>query len=53
MGKGKGPVEGHSSPVLQGELLFEIDGVDEATAFKALELGKYKLSFKTKIIKRF
>ena len=52
MGKGKGPVEHHGSAVLKGELILEIDGVDEATAFNALELGKYKLSFKTKIVKR-
>jgi large subunit ribosomal protein L16 len=53
MGKGKGGVSHHASPVLKGELIFEIDGVDEVTALKALELGKYKLPFKTKIIKRF
>jgi large subunit ribosomal protein L16 len=53
MGKGKGPVEGHGSPILKGELIIEIDGVDEPTAFNALELGKYKLGFKTKIVKRY
>jgi large subunit ribosomal protein L16 len=53
MGKGKGGVTHHASPVLKGELVFEVDGVDEASALKALELGKYKLPFKTKIVKRF
>lgn len=53
MGKGKGGISHHASAVLKGELLFEIDGVDETTALKALELGKYKLPFKTKIVKRF
>jgi large subunit ribosomal protein L16 len=53
MGKGKGPVEGFLTPVLAGELLFEVDGVDLETAVKALELGRYKLPFKTKVVKRF
>lgn len=53
MGKGKGPVEGFLTPVLAGEILFEIDGVEESIAMNALELGKYKLPFKTKAIKRF
>jgi large subunit ribosomal protein L16 len=53
MGKGKGPVEHHASPVLAGNIIFEIDGVDADTADMALNLAKYKLPFKTKIVHRY
>ena len=53
MGKGKGPVEYHASPVLAGNIIFEIDGVDAQTADIALNLAKYKLPFKTKIVHRY
>lgn len=52
MGKGKGPVDHFVVPVKPGRILFEVDGVDEATARKALLLGARKLSVRTKIIKK-
>ena len=52
MGKGKGSVDSWVTPILPGRVLYEIDGVDEDVATKALTLAGYKLPVKTKIIKR-
>ena len=52
MGKGKGSVDSWVAPILPGRVLYEIDGVDEDVARKALTLAGYKLPVKTKIIKR-
>ena len=52
MGKGKGSVDSWVAPILPGRVLYEIDGVDEDVATKALTLASYKLPVKTKIIKR-
>ena len=52
MGKGKGSVDSWGAPILPGRVLYEIDGVDEDVATKALTLAGYKLPVKTKIIKR-
>ncbi len=52
MGKGKGAVETWVAPIHPGRMLYEIDGVPEATATEALRLAAYKLPFKTKIVKR-
>ena len=52
MGKGKGSVDSWVAPILPGRVLYEIDGVDEDVATKALPLAGYKLPVKTKIIKR-
>jgi large subunit ribosomal protein L16 len=52
MGKGKGSVDSWVAPILPGRILYEIDGVDEDVATKALTLAGYKLPVKTKIIKR-
>ena len=52
MGKGKGSVDSWVAPILPGRVLYEIDGVDEDVAIKALTLAGYKLPVKTKIIKR-
>jgi large subunit ribosomal protein L16 len=35
-----------------GRVLYEIDGVPEVVAYEALRLAAYKISIKTKIIKR-
>src|SRR6201995_1520425 len=43
MGKGKGSVEYWAARVKPGRIVFEIDGVDEATAKEALRLGAMKL----------
>ena len=52
MGKGKGAVDTWVSSVRPGRVLYEIDGVPEEVATEALRLAAYKLSIKTKIIKR-
>ena len=52
MGKGKGSVDSWVAPILPGRVLYEIDGVDEDVATKALTLAGYKLPVKTKIIRR-
>jgi large subunit ribosomal protein L16 len=52
MGKGKGSVDSWVASILPGRVMYEIDGVDEDVATKALILAGYKLPVKTKIIKR-
>jgi large subunit ribosomal protein L16 len=50
MGKGKGSVEEWVMNIKPGRIIFEITGVDEATALRALTLASAKLPFKTKIV---
>ncbi|MCL1864889.1 MAG: 50S ribosomal protein L16 [Spirochaetes bacterium] len=50
MGKGKGNPEGFVARVKPGRILFEIAGVDEEMAKKALESASHKLPLKTKVI---
>ena len=52
MGKGKGAPEYWVAVVKPGRILFEINGVDQEVAKKALSLGAAKLPFKTRIISR-
>jgi large subunit ribosomal protein L16 len=52
MGSGKGNPEFWICRVKPGRVLFELDGVDEATAREAFELAAAKLPIKTKFIKR-
>ena len=52
MGKGKGAVDTWVAKIIPGRVLYEIDGVPEEIANDALRLASYKLSIKTKIIKR-
>ena len=52
MGGGKGAVEYYVFPVRPGRIIFEMDGVAEATAKRALQLAGYKLPFKTRIVIR-
>ncbi|ADM09948.1 50S ribosomal protein L16 [Parvularcula bermudensis HTCC2503] len=52
MGKGKGSVDRWVCKVKPGRIMFEIDGVPEALAREALELGAAKLPIKTRIVKR-
>jgi large subunit ribosomal protein L16 len=47
---GKGAVEGYVAVVQPGNILFEMGGVDEATAREALRLAAHKLSVKTKFV---
>jgi large subunit ribosomal protein L16 len=52
MGKGKGMPEFWAARVKPGRVLFEVDGVDEATAREAMRLAAAKLSVKTRFIAR-
>ncbi|MEA1884176.1 MAG: 50S ribosomal protein L16 [Thermotogota bacterium] len=52
MGKGKGNVEMWVSVVKPGRIMFEIGGVSENLAKKALKKASDKLSIKTKIVQR-
>ncbi len=50
MGKGKGSVEYYVAVVKPGRIMFEIGGLPDDVAIKALKLAQYKLSIKTKIV---
>ena len=50
MGKGKGAVEFWVANVKPGRVMFEIAGIDEATAKEALRLAANKLSVKCKFV---
>ena len=52
MGSGKGAPEFWVARVKPGRIIFEIDGVNDATAREALRLGAAKLPIKTKIVSR-
>jgi large subunit ribosomal protein L16 len=52
MGKCKGSPEEWVAVVKPGRILFEIGGVDKATADAALRLAKYKLPVRTKIVSK-
>ena len=52
MGKGKGAPEYWVAVVKPGRILFEINGVDQEVAKKALTLGAAKLPIKTRIVSR-
>ncbi|HSM36963.1 MAG TPA: 50S ribosomal protein L16 [Longimicrobiales bacterium] len=52
MGKGKGNPEMWVAVVKPGRVMFEMEGVDETTARRALQLASAKLPVKTKIISR-
>jgi large subunit ribosomal protein L16 len=52
MGKGKGNPEYFAAVVEPGRILFECDGVTEATAKEAMELAAQKLPIKTKFVVR-
>jgi large subunit ribosomal protein L16 len=50
MGKGKGPLEGWVAIVKPGRMLYEIEGVSNEIAKRAMELAASKLPFATKIV---
>jgi large subunit ribosomal protein L16 len=50
MGKGKGSVEKWVMNIQPGRIIYEITGVNEETALRALRLAAAKMPFKTKII---
>ena len=52
MGKGKGNVDYWVAVVKPGRVMFELGGVDEATAREALRLAANKLPVKCKFVKK-
>lgn len=52
MGKGKGGPEGWVACVRPGRILFEMEGVDRATALEAMRLAAHKLPIKTVVVER-
>lgn len=52
MGKGKGSPEGWVAPVRPGRVMFELEGVPEDVARRAMELASAKLPVRTRFISR-
>src|ERR1700731_4857556 len=52
MGKGKGPPEGWVAVVKPGRILYEMEGVDLATAREALSLAADKIGLPTRFVTR-
>src|SRR5476651_2163522 len=52
MGKGKGAPEGWVAVVKPGRILYEMEGVDLATAREALSLASDKIGLKTRFVTR-
>lgn len=52
MGGGKGPVDHYVCNVKPGMIMFEMDGVTEDIARRALELAAHKLPVKTRFVKK-
>lgn len=52
MGKGKGSPEYWVAPIQPGRILYELAGVDEELAVRALTLAGNKLPFATKVVSR-
>jgi len=52
MGKGKGNPEGWVAVVKPGRIMFELEGVDEETAERAMQLAAAKLPIKCRFVVR-
>lgn len=52
MGGGKGAVSHYVATVKPGTIMFEMDGVPQVTAERALTLAGHKLPIKTKVVTR-
>ncbi len=52
MGKGKGNPEGWVAVVKPGRMLFEVDGVTDEIAAKAMALAMAELPVRTRLVKR-
>lgn len=52
MGKGKGSPEYWVAPIQPGKILYELAGVDEELAVRALTLAGNKLPFATKVVSK-
>jgi len=53
MGKGKGPVDHYVAVVKPGMILFEIEGISEVLAKKAMTLAAHKLPVTTKFVVKY
>jgi large subunit ribosomal protein L16 len=52
MGKGKGNPESWVAVVKPGRVMFEVEGVDEVVAKRAMQLAAAKLPVRTRLVKR-
>ncbi|NNK48064.1 MAG: 50S ribosomal protein L16 [Gemmatimonadetes bacterium] len=52
MGKGKGNPEGWVAPVKPGRVMFELEGVEESIARRAMDLAAAKLPVRTRFVVR-
>lgn len=52
MGSGKGNVDHFVAVVRPGRIIFEIDGLPDETALKALKLASHKMPVKTKTVQK-
>jgi large subunit ribosomal protein L16 len=52
MGNGKGTVDKWVAVIEKGTVMFEIGGLDEATAKEALHQAGYKLSVQSRVVKK-
>ena len=52
MGKGKGNPESWVAVVKPGRVMFEVEGVDEDVAKRAMQLAAAKLPVRTRLVKR-
>lgn len=52
MGSGKGSHEQWVAVVRPGRIMFEVSGMDSATAKEALKLAAYKLPIKSKVVSK-
>ncbi len=52
MGKGKGDIDGYVAVVKPGRILFELEGLDEENAKKAMKLANAKLPIKCRFVAR-
>lgn len=52
MGSGKGNPEGWVAVVKPGRVMFELSGVNEATAREAMRLATHKLPIKSRFVRR-
>jgi len=52
MGKGKGALDHWVAQIRPGKVLYEVEGVDESVALRALALAAAKLPFETRIVRR-
>lgn len=52
MGGGKGAVDHYAFPIRPGKIIFEVEGIKEEIAKKALETAASKLGVKTTIVRK-